>query len=128
MGFKFQHRLNYGSGLGLNLSTSGASPSFRSRMGSISAKGFSIRTGVPGLSFRRSWGKGPGGAIIGLTTTIVTLGIVIGLKVFLVLCGLAIAAAWLITALVFNLSVWIVLTTRDFVKYTLDKRREKPAQ
>ena|SRR5579872_368356 len=52
MGFKYQKRVNLGKGVGLNVSKSGVSPSIRTQYGSISPKGFSIRTGIPGLSYR----------------------------------------------------------------------------
>src|SRR6185437_12085126 len=52
MGLRFYKRVNLGGGLGLNLNKSGISPSYRTRYGSIGPKGFSIRTGIPGLSYR----------------------------------------------------------------------------
>ncbi|MGL2965876.1 DUF4236 domain-containing protein [Flavobacterium sp. XGLA_31] len=54
MGFRFQKRINLGKGIGLNLSKSGVSPSFRTKLGSFSAKGFSLKTGLPGVSYRKS--------------------------------------------------------------------------
>jgi uncharacterized membrane protein len=65
MGFRFQKRVSLGRGLGINLSKSGTSASVRTRSGSIGTRGFSLRTGIPGLSYRGSWGKG-GGAFIAL--------------------------------------------------------------
>ncbi|MFM2157480.1 MAG: hypothetical protein RL516_2229 [Bacteroidota bacterium] len=56
MGFRFQKRVSLGSGLGLNISKSGVSPSYRTRYGSISSKGFSFRTGVAGLTYRSGFG------------------------------------------------------------------------
>ncbi|WP_409187172.1 DUF4236 domain-containing protein [Antarcticibacterium sp. 1MA-6-2] len=44
MGFRFQKRINLGKGLGLNISKSGISPSIRTKVGSISSKGYSVRT------------------------------------------------------------------------------------
>lgn len=58
MGFRFQRRIRIGRGFGLNISKSGITPSHRSRRGSISSKGFSIRTGIPGLQFRKNFSKG----------------------------------------------------------------------
>ena len=57
MGIRYYKRINYGDGLGLNVSKSGVSPSIRTNSGSVSTKGFSIRTGIPGLSFRGGLGK-----------------------------------------------------------------------
>jgi len=64
MGFRFSRRINLGSGLGLNVSKSGISTSYRTRYGSIGPKGFSIRTGIPGLSYRGGKGKASEAAII----------------------------------------------------------------
>jgi hypothetical protein len=43
MGFRFQKRIKLGKGIGLNISKSGISPSIRTKKGSISSKGYSIR-------------------------------------------------------------------------------------
>jgi hypothetical protein len=53
--------------LGLNVSNAGISPSYRTKYGTVSTKGFSIRPGIPGLSFRSSFGgngKGSGAAVV----------------------------------------------------------------
>lgn len=57
MGFRVQKRINLGKGLGLNISKSGLSTSFRTKSGSIGSKGYSIKTGIPGVSYRGSFGK-----------------------------------------------------------------------
>lgn len=54
MGFRFNKRISIGKGFGFNISKSGVSPSIRTKLGSFSTKGFSIRTGVPGLSYRKT--------------------------------------------------------------------------
>ena len=54
MGFRFSKRINLGKGFGLNLSKSGVSPSVRTKLGSFSTKGYSLKTGVPGLSYRKA--------------------------------------------------------------------------
>ncbi|MEI7661924.1 MAG: hypothetical protein WCK34_07000 [Bacteroidota bacterium] len=65
MGFRFYQRANLGGGMGLNISKSGVSPSFRSRFGSFGSRGFSIPTGIRGLYFRGgSGGKNAGLAIL----------------------------------------------------------------
>lgn len=56
MGFRFNKRISLGKGFGLNISKSGISPNLRTRLGSLSPKGFSIRTGIPGLSYRKTGG------------------------------------------------------------------------
>ena len=55
MAFKFNKRIKLGKGLGVNLSKSGISTSYRTKRGSVSSKGFSIKTGIPGLSYRKSF-------------------------------------------------------------------------
>lgn len=57
MGIRYQKRINLGKGLGLNISKSGISPSYRNKSGSVSSKGFSVRTGIPGLTYRKSFSK-----------------------------------------------------------------------
>lgn len=63
MGFRLSKRINLGDGVGLNVSKSGISPSIRTGFGSVSSRGYSIRTGIPGLSFRGG-GKNMGAAIL----------------------------------------------------------------
>jgi len=55
MGFRFQKRINLGKGLGLNISKSGISPSLRTKSGTVSSKSFSVKTGIPGVSYRKSY-------------------------------------------------------------------------
>ncbi len=57
MGLRFFKRINIFKGFGLNVSKSGVSPSLRGKNGSVSSRGGSIRTGIPGLTFRFSWKK-----------------------------------------------------------------------
>lgn len=52
MGIRIQRRINLGDGAGINVSKSGFSPSLQTKYGTIGAKGFSIRTGIPGLYYR----------------------------------------------------------------------------
>lgn len=62
MGLRYQKRLNLGKGVGLNVSKSGISGSYRSKMGSIGSRGFTIKSGIPGLSYRGAFGKSTKGA------------------------------------------------------------------
>lgn len=57
MGFKLQKRIKLGKNLGLNVSKSGISPSYRTKKGTISTKGFSVRTGIKGVTYRKSFAK-----------------------------------------------------------------------
>ena len=131
MSFRFQRRLNFGSGIGLNLSKSGASPSLRSRYGSIGAKGFSIRTGIPGLSFRQSYGKSGAGAAIGLAFMMIVAAI--NLTVFFITLGFSlfvfsIKVLWILLAVIVNLVMWTILTIYDLINHLKNKRQEEPHQ
>ncbi|WP_040497573.1 DUF4236 domain-containing protein [Fulvivirga imtechensis] len=64
MPLRYQKRVNLGKGRGLNLSKSGVSYSKRTKVGSVGSRGFSIKTGIPGLTFRKSWGKSGSGLLI----------------------------------------------------------------
>jgi hypothetical protein len=55
MGLGFKKRVNLGGGLGLNITKSGISPSIRTKVGSISTKSFSVRTGISGVSYRKNF-------------------------------------------------------------------------
>ena len=110
MGFRFQRRVNLGGGTGLNLSKSGIGASVRGRHGAIGSKGFSLRTGIPGLSFRQGWGgkRGDGAAVmlilglVALTTAVVVV--------------LIQAVVWLVPAL-WQAGRWCVLTVQDYISY-----------
>lgn len=64
MALRYQKRINLGRGAGLNLSKSGVSASYRGRHGSIGTTGFSLRTGIPGVSFRQNWSKKSGPVVV----------------------------------------------------------------
>jgi len=73
VGFRIQKRIKLGNGLGLNISKSGISPSLRTKYGAIGPKGFSIRTGIPGVSYRG--GKNSG--MTGILFVIFAIGVAI---------------------------------------------------
>lgn len=77
MGFRFYKRIPTGSGTGINISGSGVSVSKRGKYGSFGTNGFSVKTGIPGLSFRKSWAGASKGK--GLETLLILLffGIVV---------------------------------------------------
>ena len=80
MGFVFYKRINLTKGVGANVSKSGLSTSYRGKYGSFGSNGFSVRTGIPGLSFRKSWVGASKGK--GLETLLFLL--LIGLAVYVV--------------------------------------------
>lgn len=106
MGFRFHRRLNLGGGAGLNVSKSGVSASVRGRHGSIGTSGFSLRTGIPGLSYRQSWGRGTNNALIFVVLAIATVAIVALLQL----------TAGLLTVL-FQAGRWLYLTGSDYLEY-----------
>jgi len=61
---RYYKKVNLGNGKHINVSKSGFSASQTTDSGTISTKGVSIRTGIPGFSYRKSWGKGAGGLVI----------------------------------------------------------------
>lgn len=73
MGLRYQRRIGGNRGLGFNLSNSGVSTSYRTKYGTVSSRGFSIRTGIPGLTFRSGFGKGKDKG----ATALIILGIII---------------------------------------------------
>lgn len=104
MGFRFQRRINLGGGWGLNASGSGASMNYRSRHGSIGTSGFSLRTGIPGLSYRQGWGKNAGGAIALVLLAVVAVAVVVRVLIYLL-------------PLLWQCMAWIVLTVYDLARY-----------
>ncbi|MGL2965895.1 hypothetical protein [Flavobacterium sp. XGLA_31] len=58
MGLRYYKRVGGNKGFGLNFSGTSISSSYRTKYGSIGSKGFSIRTGIPGLTFRSGYGRG----------------------------------------------------------------------
>lgn len=106
MGFRFQRRINLGQGFGLNLSKSGIGASTRGKYGSVGTSGFSIRSGIPGLTFRQGWGRRGQGALVGLLV-VVTIGAAI----------IAARVAIFLAALLWEAGRWAVLTGRDYLDY-----------
>lgn len=79
MGLRFRKRVNLGGGLGLNISKSGISPSIRTKAGTISNKSFSVKTGVPGVSYRKNFSTAKNSGCMMLLTV---LGIMVFILIF----------------------------------------------
>lgn len=77
MGFRFQKRIKLGKGLGINVSKSGITPSYRTKKGSLSSKGYSLRTGIPGLSFRKTFSKSSKGGCLSTVLLFIMLTAII---------------------------------------------------
>lgn len=114
MGFRFQRRIRLGNGWGVNASASGASMSYRSRHGSIGTKGFSLRTGIPGLSYRQSWGKNAGGAAL----------IIVGIMAVVAIAAVVLRVLAYLLSLVWQCSRWVVLTIYDLCVYGIQQVRQ----
>lgn len=99
MGFRIQRRVDLSGGLGMNVSRSGVSPSLRTRWGAIGPRGFSIRTGIPGLTFRGGplLGKGKKGG----DTAVLLL--------FFLVFGVVLLVAW-------NLIRFLIWAVRELAK------------
>src|SRR5262249_49149462 len=104
MPFTFFKRIPINRNTGINVSGSGVSVSTRHKYGSIGTRGFSIRTGIPGLTFRQSWSGGRRRRTSGLEALLI-----LGLSI------LFIYIAW--NALV--LAVLIVYNIVSFVFYLM---------
>jgi hypothetical protein len=119
MGFRIQRRLNVTRGMGLNISKSGISPSLRNGFGSIGPKGFSIRTGIPGLNFRSGFGKNSGGAGVILMIMVALIPLFVNL-LFVVAQVAFILAIWGVRIFIiapYNMACWAVQTLIDYVAY-----------
>jgi hypothetical protein len=116
--------------MGLNISKSGVSPSVRTGMGSISAKGFSLRTGIRGLSYRKSFGKSSDGA--GLV--VLLLVVFVALIPFLIQVAIvAVQILWMLAiwagrALIaaYNVMLWTWQTGGDYINYRRSLRHAAP--
>lgn len=73
MGFRFQKRIKLGKGLGVTVSKSGVTPSYRSKRGSISTRGVTVRTGIPGVSYRKNFSKKKNGGCLSVIVLFFTL-------------------------------------------------------
>lgn len=69
MGFRYHKRVKRSKNIGLNISKSGIRHSYRSKRGLISSRGYSIRTGIPGLTYRKNFSKS-GGCVLSMTIII----------------------------------------------------------
>lgn len=130
MGFRFQRRLNLTRGMGLNISRSGISPSVRTRFGSFGSKGFSVRTGIPGLSYRRRFSKkSDAGLIILLIMVLVALVPVLLWLAVTMAQLLWVITVWAVRILVIapvNLISWGAGSLADYIAYRRALRKPGP--
>jgi len=55
--YLMRKRINLGGGFGLNVSKSGISPSLRTKYGTISNKRVSVRSGIKGVNYSKTFSK-----------------------------------------------------------------------
>jgi hypothetical protein len=97
MSLIFRRRLALGKNLGLNISKSGISPSYRTKYGSISFKGISMRTGIPGLTMSKRWGSSKGkGANPLQVLLVIVMAIALVYLVIVFVINLVLLLFWLI--------------------------------
>jgi hypothetical protein len=79
MGFSYNRRISTGKGGSINVSKSGISVSQKTSWGSYGSRGFSIKSGMPGLNYRFSFKKKMDAATLVVTLMIgaIVLSIVI---------------------------------------------------
>jgi hypothetical protein len=104
MAFKYFRRINVGNGLGLNVSKSGVSTSVRTRFGSFGSKGYSVRSGITGLSYRKYFGSSRKGKNDAAAFLLIVLAIGLFYLTALVLWNLLLFIAWLFARLYFVFS------------------------
>lgn len=83
MAIRFNKRVKIIKGLGINISKSGISPSVRTKSGSLSSKGYSIRTGIPGLTYRKTFSKTKNSGCLVIMFFIISVVLFLGVKVSL---------------------------------------------
>jgi hypothetical protein len=107
--------------MGLNISKSGVSPSFRTRFGSIGPKGFSIRSGIRGVSYRRRFGKSSDAALLAILLLVFVAILPIVFRLMVIAARLLIIVlVWGARILVIapcNALLWAFQTLGDYVKY-----------
>jgi fatty acid desaturase len=104
MAFRFFRRINLGNGLGLNVSKSGVSTSVRTRFGSFGSKGYSIRSGITGLSYRKYFGSSRKGKNDAAAFLLILLAIGLFYLAAIVLWNLLLFVAWLFARFYFVFS------------------------
>lgn len=106
MGLRFSKRIETGDGVGVNISKSGLSASFRGKYGSFGTRGFSLRTGILGLTFRKSWASNLNGGGLGALVIILLSFIFVYIAYNILL---------LVFLIIYNLFIFII----DAAKYTI---------
>lgn len=94
MGLRFYKRVKINDNIGLNLSKTGVSASLKSRFGSIGPKGFTLKTGIPGLSLKSSFKNANGKGLANLIIFILIVGLLV--LVLTIIWNLLLALYWMV--------------------------------
>lgn len=115
----------------MNMSGSGFSFTRRTKWGSYGTSGFSIRTGIPGLYYRKRYSRkkgDPGGIIfllIAVAIWIIIVLIQIALIVAFILFKVAVICLAFIITVLWEVTKWCALTFWDFSKYSVEQWRAR---
>jgi hypothetical protein len=107
MSLSYRKKINLGNGGSLNVSKSGISVSQRTSWGSYSSKGFSIKSGIPGLSYRGSF-KGKKGLV-----TLFILALIAVSYAAILIAWNALRFVWWAMVQTFNLSAQGVILLKE---------------
>ncbi|MBU2998152.1 DUF4236 domain-containing protein [Cellulophaga baltica] len=81
MSFRFNKRVKIAKGLGININKSGITPTVRTIKGSVSSKGYSIRTGIPGLTYRKTFSKAKNSGCLVIVLSMISVVLFLVVKV-----------------------------------------------
>lgn len=118
MSFKFNRRLNLGSGIGINLGKKSGSVSVRTSHGSIGTKGVSFKTGIKGLNYRANWSNPFSVVILFALLAFKVLWLCVYLFWLFVYFGAIAAFAGL------KICIWLVLTLFDLIQYLINRKTD----
>lgn len=120
MGLIIQKRVKLGGGVGLNVSKTGVSVSKRAKWGTIGTKGYSIRTGVPGVYFRKRFSKSDSG--------IKKFGISFFVILWIVISSIFSLIFKFIYLVFYNLFKFIGFVTSETYLWIKEERRERQVE
>jgi hypothetical protein len=119
MGLQFYKRLKINDNIGVNLSKTGVSASLRSRFGSIGPKGFSVKTGIPGLSLRSSFKNANGKGLANFIIFILILGLIV--LILTIIWNLLLVLYWIVVEILHAVER---ANYKARVKKIIDRNRE----
>jgi len=103
MGWRYQRRINLAGGLGVNLSKSGVSMSLRTPFGTIGNRGYSVRTPIRGVSWRKYNAGGGGGEWLLIAAVLLVAPVVIGVLIYVL-----VRIAMVLAAVARYLGRWVI--------------------